>query len=91
MGRFKHRFILPWPVSSSVTLESRLPDSNQGLAELIDSTLLNYVISVAIYTLREGGASERLKIAWIAETAFLGFNERDNPPSHASLEQDCRD
>lgn len=74
-----------------MTLESRLPDSNQGLAELIDSTLLNYVISVAIYTLREGGASERLKIAWIAETAFLGFNERDNPPSHASLEQDCRD
>lgn len=35
--------------------------------------------------------SERIKIAWIAETAFLGFNERDNTPGHASLEHDCRD
>lgn len=35
--------------------------------------------------------SERIKIAWIAETAFLGFNERDNTPGHASLGHDCRD
>lgn len=51
------------------------------MVELIDrySTILNYVISAVIYTLKERGVLERLKIAWIAETAFLGFNERDNP------------
>lgn len=49
------------------------------------NTLLNYIICAAIFFLSGGrGMSGRLIIAWIAETAFLGFNERDNSPSHAS-------
>lgn len=53
--------MLPWLVSSLVTLECRLPGSNERLAELIDrySTLLNDVISVVIYTLKERAGNLR--------------------------------
>lgn len=33
----------------------------------------------------------RNKIAWIAETVFPGFNERDDTPSNKSPESDNRD
>lgn len=58
-----------------------------------NTTLLNYVISdVSTYALKERErVFERITIVRIAETAFLGFNERDNAQSHASLEHNCRD
>lgn len=35
-----YRSILPWPVSLLETLERGLPDSNQGLVDLIDISAL---------------------------------------------------